>query len=73
MPSAEFAETTATEMDPDWIEVLVGVPGTLAHKLGPSLWCRRCYETRDVRLDHVCWDITAGARRWTRVIPSRNP
>jgi len=64
--AADFVEITATDMDPDWIEVYVGMPGTLARSLGPSLWCSRCHKTRNVQLDHVCRDILSGARRWAR-------
>lgn len=60
-----FIEITATEMDPAWLAFDPGKPGTIAHRLGGTWWCTRCFAS-PVPIDHVCQDITSNARRWVR-------
>jgi hypothetical protein len=61
-----WTEITTATMDPAWIMFERGKPGTLAHRLGGTWWCRRCF-TLNAEDTHVCEDIRRGARRWTRL------
>jgi hypothetical protein len=68
-----FVEVTAHMMNPRWVVFDRGKPGTIAHRLGGTRWCSRCF-TSPVAANHVCSDIQIGARRWVQaslVAPSQ--
>lgn len=62
---SDWIEITATAMNPDWLVFDRGTPGTIAHRLGGTLWCTRCFSSPVTR-EHVCSDITGHSRRWVR-------
>jgi hypothetical protein len=63
--TSDWADVTATAMDPAWVVFDAGRPGTIAHRLGGGWWCRRCFAS-SVAEDHVCQDITNHSRRFVR-------
>jgi hypothetical protein len=60
-----FVEVTASEMNEAWLVFEPGTPGTVAHELGGTWWCRRCF-TSPATSEHVCEDIASHSRRWVR-------